>query len=128
MVVDRTDKEFRGVSEEALLANLSGVVGGGIGGTHRAACALSRTHQLASVRSVCHHPGNDIPVLDSGLLKRIRMRLSEWFSVDDMRADTVLHLCVFHLQGDSREEVVGVVFGNSGGIGNIAGTLFRCMH
>lgn len=41
MVVDRTVKEFRGVSEEALLANLSGVMGGGTCGTHRPAGALS---------------------------------------------------------------------------------------
>ena len=41
MVVNRTVKEFRGVSEEAFLANLSGVVGGGTGGTHRSAGVLS---------------------------------------------------------------------------------------
>lgn len=121
MVVNRSVKEFRGVSEEALLADISGVVGGGTGGTHCAACALSRTHQLASVRSVCHHPGNDIPVLDSGLPERIRLRLSEWGVVDDMCADSVLLLCVLHLQGTSRKEVMGVVLDNNGGFGNIAG-------
>lgn len=41
--------------------------------------------------------------------------------MDYLRADTVLLLCVLHLQGSSREEVVGVVRGNSGGFGNIAG-------
>lgn len=121
MVVDRSVKEFWGVSEEAFLANLSGVVGGGNGGTHRAAPALSRTHQLASVWSICHHSGHDIPVLDSGLSERLRMRLSEWGVVDDMFADTVLLLCVLYLQGSSRKEGVGVVRGNSGGFGNIAG-------
>ena len=125
MVVDRSVKEFRGVSEEALLAYLSGVVGGGIGGTHRAVSALSRTHQLASVWSVCYHTGNDIPVLDSGLPERLRMRLPEWGVVDGMCADTVLLLCVFHLQGTSREEVMGMVFVNCGSIGNIVGIAYH---
>ena len=38
-----------------------------------------------------------------------------------MCADTVLLLCLLHLQGPSRKEVVGVVLGNSSGIGSIAG-------
>mgnify|MGYP003325599431 CR=1 FL=1 len=49
------------------------------------------------------------------------MRLPEWGVVDDMCADTVLLLCVLYIHGSSQKEVVGLVLGNSGGIGNIAG-------
>lgn len=120
MVVDRAVKEFRGVSEEAFLADLSGAVGGGACGTDCSAFAISRTNRLASVRSVCHYPGDDIPVLDSGLFERIRLWLPEWSIVDDMCADTVLLLCLLPLQGPSWEEVVGMALGHSGRNGGIS--------
>lgn len=113
MVVGGKVSQLWRVFEEAVLANISRTMACRIGGTGCVAGALSRAYQLAAIRIVRHHAEHDIPILDSGLPKRIWMQLSEWGVVDDMRTDTVLHLCVLLLQVVAREEIVGMDSGYS---------------
>lgn len=113
MVVSGKVSQLWWVPEEKVLAYLSWALACRSGGVGCVAGTLSRTYQLAAIWIVCHHPEYDIPVLDSWLPERIRMQLSEWFAVDDMRFDSVLSLRILFLQVVAWKKIVGMGSGYS---------------